>query len=165
LVGGVANTGAMTTWRQFSEEAPELAAAVRARLEATKHHVLATLRADGSPRVSGSEVDFHGDDLTLGSMWEAVKARDLQRDGRFALHANPGDGTMAGGDAKLSGVAVELDDDGKRAYEEQANPPTPYHLFRLDLHEVVLTSLHPDGDRLVIETWRPGGAVRRTERR
>ena len=165
----------MATWRQFSEEAPELAAAVQARLEATKHHVLATLRRDGSPRVSGTEVDFSGDDLTLGSMWEAVKARDLQRDGRFALHANPGDGTMAGGDAKLSGVAVELGDDGKRAYEEQraneehaneerASPPEPYHLFRLDLAEVVLTSLHPDGDRLVIETWRPGGPPARVER-
>jgi hypothetical protein len=155
----------MATWRQFSEEAPELAAAVRARLEATKHHVLATLRADGSPRVSGTEVDFHADDLTLGSMWEAVKARDLQRDGRFALHANPGDGSMAGGDAKLSGVAVELGDDGKRAYEEHADPPGPYPLFRLDLHEVVLTSLHPEGDRLVIETWRPGQELSRIERR
>lgn len=155
----------MATWRQFSEEAPELAAAVRARLEATKHHVLATLRRDGSPRVSGTEVDFHGDDLTLGSMWEAVKARDLQRDGRFAIHANPGDGSMAGGDAKVAGVAVEVGADEKRAYEEHANPPGPYHLFRLDLHEVVLTSLHPAGDRLVIETWRPGRALRRTERR
>ncbi len=156
----------MATWRQFSDEAPELAAAVRARLEATKHHVLATLRRDGSPRVSGTEVDFSGDDLTVGSMWEAVKARDLQRDGRFALHANPGEGTtMAGGDAKLSGVAVEVGDDGKRAYEEHANPPEPYHLFRLELAEAVLTSLHPEGDRLVIETWRPGQGVARTERR
>ena len=156
----------MATWRQFSDEAPELAAAVRARLEATKHHVLATLRRDGSPRVSGTEVDFSGDDLTVGSMWAAVKARDLQRDGRFALHANPGAGTtMAGGDAKLSGVAVELGDDAKRAYQEHANPPEPYHLFRLELAEAVLTSLHPEGDRLVIETWRPGQGVSRTERR
>jgi hypothetical protein len=154
----------MATWRQFSEEAPDLAAAVRARFDATRHHVLATLRRDGSPRVSGTEVDFHGDDLTVGSMWEAVKARDLRNDGRFALHANPGDGSMAGGDAKLSGVAVEVDDDGKRAYEEEASPPKPYHLFRLDLHEVVLTSLHPEGDSLVIETWRPGQPLVRTER-
>ena len=164
----------MSTWQQFSEEAPELAAAVRARLEATKHHVLATLRARGSPRVSGTEVAFHADDLTLGSMWEAVKARDLQRDGRFALHANPGDGSMEGGDAKLAGVAVELGDEEKRALgargdpdevEEHASPPEPYHLFRLDLHEVVLTSLHPDGDRLLIQTWRPGKPVARVERR
>ena len=162
----------MATWREFETEAPELATAVRARFVASRHHVLATLRRDGSPRVSGTEVAFHGDDLTTGSMWEAVKARDLQRDGRFAVHANPGDGSMAGGDAKLAGVAVELGDEDKRAYsggdagggEEDRGPPGPYHLFRLDLHEAVLTSLHPDGDRLVIETWRPGRPVQRVER-
>src|ERR687891_293156 len=101
----------MATWRQFETEAPELAAAVRARFETTKHHVLATLRRDGSPPGSGTEVDFHDGDLTVGSMWEAVKARDLQRDGRFAIHANPGDGSLAGGDAKVAGVAVEVGDD------------------------------------------------------
>jgi hypothetical protein len=72
---------------------------------------------------------------------------------------------MAGGDAKLSGVAVEMDEEGKRAYEEHASPPEPYHLFRLDLHEVVLTSLHPEGDRMVIETWRPDRPLQRFERR
>ena len=87
---------------------PELALAVRARFEATKHHVLATLRSDGAPRVSGTEVIIGGDVLALGSMWRAVKALDLRRDGRFALHSNPGDGSMEGGDAKVSGTAVEL---------------------------------------------------------
>src|SRR5215204_6233773 len=93
-------------WSTFEAEAPALAAATRARFTATKHHVLATLRADGSPRVSGTEVQFHGDDIVAGSMAEAVKVRDLRRDGRFALHANPGDGSMEGGDAKIAGVAV-----------------------------------------------------------
>lgn len=79
----------------------------------------------------------------------ALKAQDLRRDGRFALHANPGDGSMAGGDAKLAGVAVEVAD----------------HVFHLDVREVVLTSVHTDGDRLVIEWWRPGQEVVRTERR
>ena len=146
----------MPDWPEVSDAAPELAAAVEARLKATKHHVLATLRRDGSPRVSGTEVDLRDDGLYLGSMWEAVKARDLRRDGRFALHANPGDGSMAGGDAKLSGVAVEVTDhpDAGRS-----------HLFRLDVTEVVLTSVHPDRDRLVIESWRPEEGVRRVERR
>ena len=134
-------------------EAPELAGAVEARLTATKHHVLATLRQDGSPRVSGTEVQLRGPELTIGSMPGAVKARDLQRDGRFALHANPGDGTMDGGDAKLAAFRQEVE-----------APPGPMHLFRLLLTEVVLTSLHPDGDRLVIETWRPDRGLSRVER-
>lgn len=154
----------LASWQQFEAEAPELAAAVRARFDAARHHVLATLRQDGSPRVSGTEVDFHGADLTLGSMYGAVKARDLQRDGRFALHANPGDGSMAGGDAKVAGVAEEVVGEELDRYTDDGAPPGPFHLFQLRLGEVVLTSVHPDGDRLVIETWRPGEGVLRRER-
>ena len=155
-----------TSWGSFATEAPELAAAVEGRLTATKHHVLASLRLDGSPRVSGTEVVLRPPDLMLGSMPAAVKAKDLQRDPRFALHANPGDGSMEGGDAKLSGLAVEVTDQDELAalMDGVEAPPGPMHLFRLQLSEVVLTSLHPDGDRLVIELWRPGQGVERTER-
>lgn len=146
----------MANWPEVRTDAPELAAAVEARLSAFKHHVLATVRRDGSPRVSGTEVEQRPDGLYLGSMGQAVKARDLQRDGRFALHANPGDGSMVGGDAKLSGTATEVAD-----HPDAGNS----HLFHLDVTEVVLTSLHPDGDRLLIETWRPGQGVRRVDRR
>src|ERR1700677_5330826 len=96
----------MATWTEFETSAPDLARATRSRFEATKHHVLATLRRDGSPRVSGTEVSFLGAELTLGSMPGSVKSRDLLRDVRFALHANPGDGSMAGGDSKMCGLAI-----------------------------------------------------------
>jgi hypothetical protein len=151
-------------WEEFAAEAPELAAAVLARFEAARHHVLATLRSDGSPRVSGTEVGFNGGDLTLGSMYGAVKARDLRRDGRFALHANPGDGSMEGGDAKVGGVAEEVLGEELAPYADEQTPPGSFHLFRLHLAEAVLTSVHPDGDRLVIESWRPGDGVVRRER-
>ena len=145
----------MATWQQFSYEAPELAAAVRARFDATKHHVLATLRRDGSPRVSGTEVVFEGPDLALGMMPDSMKALDLRRDGRFALHANPGDGSMEGGDAKVAGIA-EADLDHVS--------PMPSHFFRLDLGEVVLTTVDVPRELLVVQTWRPGRGVRRVER-
>jgi hypothetical protein len=155
----------MATWQQFSREAPDLAKAVRARFEATKHHVIATLRRDGSPRVSGTEVDFFGPDLIIGSMWQAVKAKDLQRNGRFALHSNPGDSSMEGGDAKISGRAIEVTDpDELRAFVAEEHPPEPFHLFRLSLEEVVRTSISPDEKYLVIESWRPGGPVRTIDR-
>ncbi|MGV2383787.1 MAG UNVERIFIED_CONTAM: pyridoxamine 5'-phosphate oxidase family protein [Thermobifida fusca] len=154
----------MATWESFAAEPPRLAAAVRARFTAHRHHVLATLRKDGSPRVSGTEVVFHGPDLMLGSMPGAVKARDLQRDGRFALHANPGDGSMAAGDAKLSGRAIEVTDPEEiAAFRQHGVPPGPFHLFRLDLHDAVLASV--DGDELVIELWRAGSGVQRFVRR
>src|SRR5690606_4964594 len=106
----MAHAAAMTSWHDFSRTAPDLAAAAEARFRATKHHVLATLRRDGAPRLSGTEVQFHRGDLVVGMMPESRKAVDLRRDGRFALHANPGDGTMEGGDAKLAGRAVEVTD-------------------------------------------------------
>lgn len=156
----------MATWQQFEEEAGDLAAAVRARFEATKHHVLATVRKDGSPRVSGTEVDFRGSDLLIGSMLHAVKARDLQRDGRFALHANPGDGSMEGGDAKVSGRALEVvDPEEMREYVDEPPESPSFHLFRMDLTEVVLTSIGENGEHLLIRTWRPGTPVQRFERR
>ena len=153
-------------WQDFAEAEPDLAARVRARFEWTKHHVLATLRRDGAPRVSGTEVQFHGDDLTIGMMHGSVKARDLVRDGRFALHSNPGEPTMEGGDAKVSGVAHEVTDaDELAGYVDAVQPPPPFHLFRCALTDVVLTSLHPDGDRLLIETWRPGEGLVVRDRR
>ncbi|MFF4992487.1 pyridoxamine 5'-phosphate oxidase family protein [Streptosporangium saharense] len=145
----------MATWQQFEREAGELASVVRARFEASKSHVLATLRKDGSPRVSGTEVDFQGPDLSFGSMLGAVKALDLRRDGRCAIHAHPHDD----GDAKVAGVAVEITDpDEKRAYTTGNEPPGDFHAFRLDLHEAVLTSV--EGNELVIRLWHPGQPVR-----
>ncbi|MFF4338487.1 hypothetical protein ACFY00_00955 [Kitasatospora sp. NPDC001540] len=71
----------MTTWQEFEQQAPDLAPRIRARFTAHRHHVLATLKRDGSPRVSGTEVDFRGGELFLGSMAGAVKAADLRVDG------------------------------------------------------------------------------------
>lgn len=151
----------MATWKQFEEEAAELAAQVRARFEAHETHVLATLRKDGSPRVSGSEVDFTGPELTFGSMLGAVKARDLQRDGRCAIHAHPGDG-----DAKVAGVATEaVDPEDKLALTTGTEPPGDFHAFRLDLTEAVLTAVDPEEQQLVIRLWRPGQGVQVIRRR
>ncbi|NYH78927.1 hypothetical protein FHR84_002252 [Actinopolyspora biskrensis] len=154
----------MTTWQRFTTEAPELASAVRARFEAGTHHVLATLRGDGSPRVSGTEVQFHGADLTFGSMLGGVKARDLQRDPRCALHAHPSDENMEGGDAKITAHAVEVtaEEELDHYRAEEQPPPGSLHLFRLDLREVVLTSV--EGQQLVVRLWRPGAGVTRFHR-
>ena len=69
----------MSSYADFARQAPELAAAVRARFEAHLHHVMGTLRADGSPRLSGTEARFFEGELYLGSMPGARKAADLLR--------------------------------------------------------------------------------------
>lgn len=173
---------AMDRWTDLEAAEPDLAARARARFESSKHHILATLRLDGSPRVSGTEIQFFDGDLTVGMMPGSVKANDLRRDRRYALHAHPGDGSMDGGDAKVSGLAVEVTDADERAgYLEhlaatsdnvpaetagdaEEAPPFEFLLFRLRLNDVVVTSIHPDGDRLQIETWRPGRGIEVVER-
>ncbi|MEV5536986.1 pyridoxamine 5'-phosphate oxidase family protein [Saccharopolyspora shandongensis] len=155
----------MTSWQEFAEQAPELAESVRARLEAAKHHVLATLRRDGSPRVSGTEVSWLGPELTLGSMPGARKALDLRRDPRFALHTNPDDGSMSAPDAKIAGRAVEVTGDELRAWVEEVKPPSEdSHLFRLDLTEVTTTGLADDHTHLVIRHWTPAEGLRTFKR-
>src|SRR3954447_4322662 len=103
----------MPSWSEFEAAAPALAAAVRARLDAHVHKTLATVRRDGSPRISGTEATFRDGELYIGSMWRAQKALDLQRDPRFALHSGSEDPPEWPGDAKLAGVVEEIVDEDR----------------------------------------------------
>ena len=93
----------MAGWRQVEAEAPELAALARHYFDRHVHKLLATLRLDGSPRISGIEVTFAEGELWLGMMWRSVKALDLLRDSRFALHSGSDDPPEWTGDAKVLG--------------------------------------------------------------
>ena len=48
----------MASWSEFEDAEPEFASRVRALLTSRKHLTIATLRRDGSPRISGSEVEL-----------------------------------------------------------------------------------------------------------
>ena len=111
------------------------------------------MRVDGAPRISGIESWFDGGDLWFGSMRNARKAVDLQRDARFALPSGSGDPPDWDGDAKLNGRAEEITD-----------PDRDSHLFRADIEEAVIVGLNDARDRLVIELWRPGQEITRFER-
>ena len=117
-----------------------------------KHATMATLRSDGSPRISGTEVEWADGDVRLGSMPGALKARDLQRDPRVAVHSPtvdpPADDPSGwAGEAKLAG----------RALEEPAAAGEP-HRFRLDVTEVVLTRV--GGGQLEVRSWHEGRGER-----
>lgn len=145
-------------WAEFEAVAAPLAAAVRACFAVRKHCTLATLRADGSPRISGIEVEFSDGQVWLGSMPGAVKAADLQRDPRMALHSptvDPTDGDESAwpGEAKLAGRAVEVP--GKDGGG---------HRFRITLTEVVLTRVGSPADHLMITSWHPGRGLQERRR-
>ncbi|MFF0064830.1 pyridoxamine 5'-phosphate oxidase family protein [Streptomyces sp. NPDC005279] len=154
-----------STWADFRTAEPDFAETVQQRFQQYRHHVLATLRKDGSPRVTGLEVAFRFGEMRLGMMPDSRKAQDLRRDPRFAVHANPGpDDSMADGDVRIGGRAVEVTDPlviGR--FVAEVGPPQPFHLFRVELGEVVRTSV--EGDDLFVRSWRPGQAVRTVSRR
>ena len=153
----------MPSWAKFEAEAPELAARVRERLEAHGHKTIATLRRDGSPRISGTEAQFKDGDLWIGSMWRAVKALDLRRDPRYALHSASEDPDVWAGDAKVAGIAEEVTDPAM-VLELNGSEVGKSHLFRLDIAEASSVGLSEDRKALVIEVWTPRDGVRTIRR-
>lgn len=141
----------MATWSEFAADAPELAARVRAAFAVGKHCTMATIRADGGPRISGTEVEFADDGVFIGTDPVARKALDLRRDPRIAVHSptrDPGlDGSWSG-EAKITGAVVEVP-------TLDSYPPGAVR-FRIDLSSAVFTGLSDDGSQLRIELWRPG---------
>jgi Pyridoxamine 5'-phosphate oxidase len=156
----------MPSWNVVEDEAPELATQARRFLDAHVHKTLATLRRDGSPRLSGTEVVFAEGELWLGSMWRSLKALDLLRDPRFALHSGSADPPDWSGDAKLAGTAEEVtDSERKMAIIGAEASADPSHLFRAEITELVVVRLGEPADHLIIETWHVGRGVSRSERR
>jgi hypothetical protein len=154
----VANIDFVASWRDFEQAEPEFAARVRALFDARRHKTIATLRADGSPRISGIEAAVEDGELVFGSMAKARKGADLRRDPRFALHSatiDPIDGREAEwpGEAKISGRAIAARPSGEDADR-----------FRADITDVVHTHLNDKATKLVVEWWTPVRGLQRIER-
>jgi hypothetical protein len=148
----------MVAWKDVESAEPAFAAQVRGLFDRGKHKTMATLRADGSPRISGIEAEFVDGEMTFGSMPSSRKGADLARDPRVAIHSPsvdpPEDAKEWVGEAKIAGRAVLAGD-----------PHDPNgQSFRVDIDEVVLTSLNEAGDRLRVQYWRPGHGLQRVER-
>lgn len=155
----------MARWAEVEAAVPELAAAARGFFDAGLHKTIATLRRDGGPRISGTEINFGDEDAWFGSMWRATKALDLQRDPRFALHsasfADPWKG-----DAKIAGAAREVTDRKRKvAIMGGKGAGDPFHLFVADIAELVVVRVADPPDHLIIESWHEGRGYHRVERR
>jgi hypothetical protein len=149
----------MASWGEVCRDASDFAARVQTAFERNRHMTLATLRRDGSPRISGTEIEFEGDDVFVGMMPGSRKADDLLRDPRIAIHGPTADPPEENrewvGEGKLAGraVAMPVDDPGREGYR-----------FRIDVDEVVFTHLNDAGNRLAIESWHPDRGVEVVER-
>ncbi len=158
----------MASFVDVEKEEPEFAARVRAAFDAHRHKILATLRADGAPRVSGIEATFQDGELWLAGMPRSVKFADLRRDPRMALHSGSDEPDSFSADAKVSGRAAEITDPAEHAaFARSAGVPAeaqPFELFRVDLEQVVLVAVNDEKTALVISSWRPGKGLTRTNR-
>lgn len=152
----------MTSWKHFAAAEPELASRARTLLTATTNAVLGTIRADGTPRLSGIDPFFVDGELWIGSMPHARKGDDLKRDPRMALHGIPwesrrvrdGSEDPGEGDVKLTGRAVHVTDPAEHA--------GPSDRFRIEPDAVVVIAVADD--QLVVDRWSATGG-RTTVRR
>jgi hypothetical protein len=149
----------MATWHEIEKDAPEFAARVRARFDAGTNKTLATLRADGSPRISASELAFTDGEVTLGMMPGSRKLADVRRDPRVAIHCPTLEPPKEGweGDAKMAGTLVEMPPPDGTPHPDAGH-------FRLDVTEVALTYVGTPADHLVIESWHAERGYRRRTR-
>jgi hypothetical protein len=155
----------VTAWSAIERQQPEFAGRVRRLFDAGRHKTIATLRADGSPRISGLECEFADGDLCFGSMPGARKGADLKRDPRFALHGptfHPGEGKENDwpGEAKIAGRAIPA---GPVTADEAGEEPDG-DMFVADIAEIVITHLNADASKLVVESWTPDRGLRTVER-
>jgi hypothetical protein len=159
----------VASWGEIETVAADLAQLARKLLEAHAHKTIATLRVDGSPRISGIEAKFVEGELWFGSMPGSRKGDDLARDSRFALHSGSIDPPGWQGDAKLSGIAEEIVDPGRK--EEifcamgAADVAVDSLLFRADVREVAVTRLTEAGDELTVDFWNESAGVRSITRK
>jgi hypothetical protein len=148
----------MATWGEIAKDAPDFSARVRRRFGMGTNKALATVRRDGSPRISAIEAEFSDEEVTMGMMGGSLKLLDVRRDPRVALHSPtidaPEDDPEWPGDAKLAGTLIETG-------APDAGLPEGATLFRMDITEAALTYVGTPADHLVIESWHQGRGWRR----
>lgn len=150
----------MATWSDFELAEPEMAAIGRELLERHQLAYLATVRADGAPRlhpVSPQIIDGH---LYVCTPRTSPKARDQVRDGRYVMHMLPGD---ADAEFRVRGRARLLADPAEIARVCERGPHyfrPDEHLFEYDIEEAAMAhwqNVGQPGTYAVRRNWRADG--------
>ena len=158
---------AAVPWAEFEQAHPTLARRVLARYESHRHAILATLRADGSPRLSGMEAPIRSGHLWLAMTPGSYKAADLARDPRFSVHSAPDTEDLPEGDARIDGIAMPADAtlqaEFVAGHRHRIEDPSMMVLHTALIQRVVLVRVA--GDSLLIESWTPakGYSIQRSQ--
>lgn len=156
-------------WTSLRTAEPDLTEAAETYLTARTHLTMATLRADGAPRLCGTELRLWRGDWWLAGMPGSRRFADLRRDPRVAVHSGSAEPDVWTGDARLAGLAVETTDPALVAAFLDgtgggAPSPAAAELFRVDVTEVTVVQLDEARTALVVDTWRQGHGRTRSTR-
>jgi hypothetical protein len=146
------------SWGDLESGRPELAAYGAERFRQFGVAYLATVRADGSPRVHPVTPIVGRGRLFLFMEPTSPKGGDLRRDGRYALHCSVSDSSGESGEFYISGRAAFVDDpDTRRLAVELASytPADRYILFELAVEQASSTTYL--GGQAVRQRWSAGG--------
>ncbi len=136
----------MTSWHEFSQQAPEMAAFGVDRFGSGVAY-LGTARSDGSPRVH-PVTPILGDELYLFMEPTSPKGKDLQRDGRYTLHCAVEDSSGGRGEFYVRGTARLSADPAERLRAETTAPYDPaerYVFFVLSVEYAFMNTYDDSG--------------------
>ncbi|ROT33549.1 pyridoxamine 5'-phosphate oxidase family protein [Micromonospora sp. HM5-17] len=154
----------MASWSEFASDEPGLAETIRALLQQYGPGLgyLATVRADGGPRVHPVSPVITDEGLFCFVV-DSPKRRDLERDGRYALHSFPPEDSDD--EAYLAGRARPVTDQARVARladSLRAAPHVDWRLFEFSV-EVAMVARHGSNgatplaggasDRPAVQVW------------
>ena len=143
------------SWQALAARSSELAAFGAPRLHDQVAY-LATVKADGAPRLHPVRPVVSADRLFVFIGPTSPKVQDLRRDGRYALHCTAtGDQPWDLKEFCVEGVARPVDDPADRAVANSGTSfprDAQFVLFELDISSALSTEFGPDG-RPVHQRW------------
>jgi hypothetical protein len=157
-------------WSELVQEQPELAALGQRKLLDAGVVLVATIRRDGSPRLSAVEPYLLDGNLWLSMLLDSRKAKDLLRDPRVLVHSVVTGRDGGDGEFKLRGTArPHTEPELHRRYaaavaEGLGWHPVPgrFHLFAVDIDDITFIRYDDaTGDQFVTRWPRGGEFVRR----
>ncbi|MGI8696956.1 MAG: pyridoxamine 5'-phosphate oxidase family protein [Mycobacteriales bacterium] len=149
-------------WHDLEQQQPRLAHRAYERLIAPGVVLVATIRRDGTPRLSPVEPFLLDGGLWLSMLWQSRKAVDLKHDPRLLVHGIVTNRDGADGEVKVRGHARAEDDEAvQRRYADAVAAAlgwSPligrFHLFKVEIGDVVSIRYGDDGDQFVAR-WPP----------
>jgi hypothetical protein len=156
------------SWRDLTEGGPDISRLGRERLDHARVALLATLRPDGSPRISPIEPFIAEGELLFGAMTWSLKTKDLLRDSRCGFHSAVTAPDSGEGELKIYGRAQEADDRVRDGCEEgwwRARSPEVAKVFVLNIAQAIYISWDLESEQMTVRRWSPERGYAESQRR